>query len=69
MDDELKRALDDMEVRITERIFDLETKLLSAFRDWQQPVDLKLRALPLMEQRLDLLEGRITKLEQKEMER
>lgn len=76
MDAETKQALEPMEGRITkrldqtdERIFDVETKLLSAFRDWQTPIQTRLRTLPLIDERLGLLEERISVLERKNLER
>lgn len=55
--------------QLYERMFDVETKLLSAFRDWQQPIQTRLRTLPLIDERLGLLEERITALELKNLER
>jgi hypothetical protein len=71
MDNETKQALDAMEGRIgkrldqtDERIFDVESKLLTAFHGWANSTDVKLRTFALHEQRLSVLEERITKLEQ-----
>jgi hypothetical protein len=76
MDSEIKQALEAMEARIMkrfeqtdERLFDVETKLLSAFRDWQQPIQTRLRTLPTIDERLGLLEERIAALERKNLER
>jgi hypothetical protein len=75
MDNELKQALDKMakqmdamELRILERVERTETALLGAFRDWSIPIDLRLRTLPLVEQRLGLVEERLGKLERKVLE-
>jgi hypothetical protein len=60
IDDGTKAALEAMEKRIMERfdsvdkrfdktderIFDVETKLVSAFRDWSTPILTRLRSLP-----------------------
>jgi len=50
MNDETKQAfqalnkqLEVMETRLSERIYDAETKLLSAFRDWSQPIEMRMR--------------------------
>ena len=51
MDPELKSHLEAMEVRLRERIEQVETKLLSAFYDWARPVEIRLRTLPLIEER------------------
>jgi hypothetical protein len=74
MDAELKSYLEKMEARLIEateqaraelgeRIEATETKLLSAFYDWARPVDIRLRTLPMIEERLGLLEERISKIE------
>jgi len=42
IDDGTKAALEAME----KRIFDVETKLISAFRDWSTPILTRLRSLP-----------------------
>jgi hypothetical protein len=63
MDAELKAHLEAMEARLRERIDNVETKLLSAFYDWARPVEIRLRTLPYIEERLGLLEERISKIE------
>jgi hypothetical protein len=74
MDADTKQALEAMEARIMkrfdetdERIYDIETKLLAAFRDWSSPIEMRLRTLPLIDQRLGLLEERVGKLERKDL--
>jgi len=76
MDDETKQAfqalnkqLGAMETRLSERIFDTETKLLSAFRDWSQAIEVRMRTLPLLDQRVGLLEERISVVERKLLEK
>ena len=41
----------------------MQTEVLRAFHDWARPVELKLRALPVIEERLGLLEERISRIE------
>jgi hypothetical protein len=70
-----KQALEGTEARImkkfeevSERVERTETALLGAFRDWSIPIDLRLRTLPLLEQRLGLVEERLGELERKVLE-
>jgi hypothetical protein len=53
MESRIDKRFGEMENRILkrfeqtdERIFDVKTKLLSAFRDWQAPIQTRLRFLP-----------------------
>ena len=52
-----------------ERIHDTETRLLSAFYGWAQPMQIRVKQLPAMDDRLGLLEERITAVERKLLER
>jgi hypothetical protein len=45
---------------------DMQTEVLRAFYDWARPVDLKLKAIPPLDERLGLLEERVSKLERGE---
>jgi hypothetical protein len=63
MDSELKQYLDAIEQRLADRIEAVETKLLTAFHDWARPVEIRLRTLPMLEERLGLLEERVSKIE------
>ncbi len=58
-----KLDLDHLEVRLIERMRDMQTEVLRAFHDWARPVELKLRSLPAIEERLGLLEERISRIE------
>jgi hypothetical protein len=58
-----KLDLDQLEDRLTETMRDMQTEVLRAFHDWSRPVELKLRALPVIEERLGLLEERISRIE------
>jgi len=62
MDSETKQALEAMEARIMkrfeqtdEKIFDVETKLLSAFRDWSLTSDARTKVLPSIQERLTVM--------------
>jgi hypothetical protein len=63
MDAELRQHLNSMEQRLIDRIEAFETKLLTAFHDWARPVEIRLRTLPMLEERLGLLEERVSKME------
>ena len=52
-----------LEHRLSDRIEAVETKLLTAFHDWARPVEIRLRTLPMIEERLGLLEERVSKIE------
>lgn len=63
MDAELRTYLEAMEQRLGDRIEAVETKLLRAFYDWSRPVEIRLRYLSQVEERLGLLEERISRIE------
>lgn len=83
MDADTKQALEAMEARIMkrfddtdnkfedvyERIEKVETSLLSAFRDWSTTMELRLKGIPLIEQRLTVMEDRVSAVERKLLER
>ncbi|MEQ1884038.1 MAG: hypothetical protein ABL967_03195 [Bryobacteraceae bacterium] len=61
-----KQDLLDLEDRLVERMRDMQTEVLRAFHDWARPVEIKLRTLPMIDERLGLLEERISRLERGE---
>ena len=69
MDDGTKQALEAMETRILERLEQTETRLLSAFHGWSTTMELRLKSLPATEQRLSVLEDRLSALERKLLKR
>ena len=65
-----KQDLTDLRVHVDQRFDqlieatrDMQTEVLRAFHDWARPVELKLRTLPFIEERLGLLEERISRIE------
>jgi hypothetical protein len=58
-----KQDLNQLEERLIEGMRDMQTEVLRAFHDWARPVELKLRTLPFIEERLGLLEERISRIE------
>jgi hypothetical protein len=49
--------------QLTEAMRDMQTEVLRAFHDWARPVDMRLRTLPVIEERLGLLEERVGRIE------
>lgn len=58
-----KQDLHEMEDRLVEKMRDMQTEVLRAFHDWARPVEIKLRTIPMIDERLGLLEERISRLE------
>jgi hypothetical protein len=69
MDAELKQALEAMEMRILERVEATETRLLSAFHGCSQTMELRTKSLPALDQRIAVMEDRVSALERKNLER
>ena len=62
----LRDEMKSLNESLTERMRDMQTELLRAFYDWARPVDIKLKAIPPLDERLGLLEERVSKLERGE---
>ncbi|MEP7354325.1 MAG: hypothetical protein ABI824_13950 [Acidobacteriota bacterium] len=58
-----KQDLLDMRDELIEKMRDLQTEVLTAFHGWARPIEIKLRTLPMIDERLGLLEERISELE------
>jgi hypothetical protein len=76
MDEELKQALKAMELRLEamesrllERMEAETIQLLSAFHGWSTTMELRLKSLPATEQRLTVLEDRLSAVERKLLEK
>lgn len=52
-----------MEARLLERIHNVETHLLRGFEGWSNAINLRLKAIPLIDERVSQLERRVTELE------
>ena len=57
--EEMRRLGDQM----VEQMRDMQTEVLRAFHDWAQPVEIKLQAIPRLDERLGLIEERVSRLE------
>jgi len=60
---ELRQEMHELSDRLVKQMRDMQTEVLRAFHDWAQPVEIKLRAIPPLDQRLGLLEERVSRLE------
>jgi len=60
---DLRAHVDQRFDQLIEATCDMQTEVLRAFHDWARPVELKLRTLPFIEERLGLLEERISRIE------
>jgi len=58
-----KQDLNELRDQLVEQMRDMQTEVLRAFHDWASPVEIKLRAIPPLDQRLDLIEERVSRLE------
>ncbi len=55
--------------QLVEQMRDMQTEVLRAFHDWASPVEIKLRAIPPLDQRLGLIEERVSRLERGKLQR
>ena len=55
-----KQDLDQIELRLVEKMRDMQAEVLRAFYNWARPVEVRLRS---HEERLRLLEERVTEIE------
>jgi DNA anti-recombination protein RmuC len=51
---------------LVEQMRDMQTEVLRAFHGWASPIEIRLRALPNMEERLVLLEERVSAIERRD---
>lgn len=65
----VEKRMGEMETRLLERLEQTETRLLSAFHGWSTTMELRLKSLPATEQRLSILEDRLSAVERKLLER
>jgi hypothetical protein len=56
---------DSIELRdeLTEVMRDMQTEVLSAFHAWARPLEIRLRAIPQIDERLALIEARVRDIE------
>ena len=51
---------------LIEKMRDIQTEVLRAFHGWASPIEIRLRSLPNIEERLGLLEERVSIIERRE---
>jgi hypothetical protein len=61
--DTTKKDLNELRDELVEQMRDMQTEVLRAFHDWARPVDIKLRSIPPIDERLGLIEERVSRLE------
>jgi hypothetical protein len=61
--DGLRGRVDQVRDEVVEHMRDMQTEVLRAFYDWARPIELKLRSIPPIEERLGLLEERVSRIE------
>ena len=64
---EFKQDLIGLEERLKAHSENIETKLLIAFHNWARGAEVKFRAMPLLEERLSIIEERVGRLERGEV--
>jgi len=63
---ELRGDMDRLRDELAEKMRDMQTEVLRAFHDWARPIEIRLRSLPHIEERLGMLEERVTAIEQRD---
>ena len=63
---ELNGNMSRLREELVEQVRDMQTEVLRAFHGWASPIEIRLRALPNMEERLVLLEERVSGIERRE---
>ena len=60
---EIRGQITGVRDQLVEQMRDMQTEVLRAFHDWARPVEIKLRAIPPIDERLGLIEERVSRLE------
>ncbi len=63
---ELHGDMDRLRDELVETMRDMQTEVLRAFHGWASPIEIRLRSLPNIEERLGLLEERVSAIERRE---
>jgi hypothetical protein len=64
---ELRGDMDRLREELVEKMRDMQTEVLRAFHGWASPIEIRLRALPNMEERLVLLAERVSAIERRNL--
>lgn len=63
---EMRGSIDHLREDLVERMRDMQTEVLRAFHGWASPIEIRLRSLPNIEERLGLLEERVSTIERRD---
>ena len=63
---ELRSDMGRLRDELVEKMWDMQTAVLRAFHDWARPIEIRLRSLPNIEERLGMLEERVTTIERRD---
>jgi hypothetical protein len=64
---ESRGDMDRLREELVEKMRDMQTEVLRAFHGWAGPIEIRLRALPNMEERLVLLEEQVSAIERRNL--
>jgi hypothetical protein len=63
---DIHHSLKEHEDRLVEKMRDMQTEVLRAFHEWARSMETRTRVLPLHEERLMILEDRVSRIERGE---
>ena len=63
---ELHRDMALLRDDLIDKMRDMQTEVLRAFHGWASPIEIRLRSLPNIEERLGLLEERVSVIERRD---
>jgi hypothetical protein len=63
---ELHGNMDRLRDELVDKMRDMQTEVLRAFHGWAAPIEIRLRSLPNIEERLGLLEERVSNIERRD---
>ena len=64
---ELRGEMKEMHADLVEKMRDMQTEVLRAFHGWAGAVEIRLRVLPTLDERLGHLEERVAAIERREL--
>ena len=63
---EMHDSMDRLRDELVDKMRDMQTEVLRAFHGWASPIEIRLRSLPNIEERLGLLEERVGTIERRD---
>jgi hypothetical protein len=63
---EMHGGMDRLRDELIDKMRDMQTEMLRAFHSWASPIEIRLRSLPNIEERLGLLEERVSTIERRD---